>query len=58
MLDPGPSIGTAARLPRTTAITSTDSDASQPSSSSVIPKPEALFTSTSKPPSAAAAAGT
>ena len=58
MHDPGPSNGMAAWLPRTTAITSTASDAAQPASSSVWPKPEALFTKMSRPLSAAAAVGT
>ena len=49
--------GSAAWLARTTAITSTFSEAAQPASSSDMPKPEALFTSTSIPPSAAAASG-
>ena len=52
------SSGSAACEARTIAITSTDSPAAQPASSSPMPKPEALFTSTSMPPSAAAASAT
>jgi predicted alpha/beta hydrolase len=43
---------------RTVAIRSTEMLAAQPSSSSVRPNPDALFTSTSMPPSASAAAAT
>jgi hypothetical protein len=60
MLLPGEasSAGSAAREVRTIAITSTDSPAAQPASSSPMPKPEALLTRTSSPPSAASAAAT
>ena len=49
------SIGSAACEARTIAITSTDRPLDQPASSSPMPKPDALFTSTSMPPSAAPA---
>ena len=52
------SAGTAACDARTIAITSTDRPAAQPASSSPMPKPEALLTSTSMPPSAEIAAAT
>ena len=45
--------GSAACDARTIAITSTARPAAQPASSSPMPKPEALLTSTSMPPSAA-----
>ena len=48
--------GNAACVACTIAIMSIAMDAAQPASSSVPPKPDALFTSTSIPPSAAAAA--
>jgi hypothetical protein len=51
------SIGSAACEARTIAITSTARPAAQPASSSPMPKPDALLTSTSMPPSAAACRG-
>jgi hypothetical protein len=50
--------GSAAWVARTVAITSTESPCAQCSSVSWEPKPEALFTSTSIPPSARAASAT
>jgi hypothetical protein len=47
--------GVAAWPVRTVAIISTDIAPAQPSSSSLMPKAEALLTRTSMPPSAAAA---
>ncbi|MNC89255.1 hypothetical protein D3C83_51610 [compost metagenome] len=61
MIDPPPAFwmkGIAACEARIEAIMSTAMPAAQPSSSSFDPKPEALLTSTSIPPSAVAAPAT